>query len=219
MPGGQRAPARIEIGFEGSAVFPGVLASAIANYRETRPRTEIRLTELAILTQMNEIEEGRLDVGIVRLPADLPSRLTADAIFRDPIILAIPAAHPLTMSRSVPINQLRREKFVALRSQEDVGFNAQIADLCAEIRLDPHVTQRAGQFTTLIGLVAGGLGLGFVPSSVRNLRIPDVAYRPLDVSRHSILAMVYRRSERAEAVLTFIKELRVAAKQAADLCR
>lgn len=205
----------IEIGFVGSAVFSGILASAIANYREANPLVEFRLTELAILTQLSDIESGRLDLGIVRLPAKpASSELTISAIYQDPIILAVPAGHALAMSKSVRVDRLQREHFVAVQSQEGVGFNAQVAVLCAKAGFSPQIAQRAGQFTALAGMVAGGLGLAFVPSSVRNLKIPGVAYRPLDISQQSILAMVYRKSERSAAVMSFIKELRLAGKLA-----
>jgi DNA-binding transcriptional LysR family regulator len=137
--------------------------------------------------------------------------LTISAIYRDPIILAIPARHPLAKLKAVPAGRLRNEQFVAVQIQEGIGFNAQVADLCAVVGLTPQITQRAGQFTALAGMVAGGLGLAFVPRSVKNLKIPDVAYRPIaNLNQQSDLAMVHRKSERAPAVLSFIKELKQA---------
>ena len=207
----------IEIGFVGSAVFSGVLATAIARYREANPLVEFRLTEQGILPQLNDIASGRLDVGIIRLPAkSAVAELAISAIYQDPIILAIPGRHALAKLKSVPVHRLKREQFVAVQIQEGVGFNAQVAILCAKAGLSPQITQRAGQFTALAGMVAGGLGLAFVPSSVRNLKIPDVVYRPLaNISQESNLAMVYRKSERAAAILSFINELKQAGRLAA----
>jgi DNA-binding transcriptional LysR family regulator len=198
----------IEIGFVGSAVFSGVLAGAIARYRAVNPLVEFRLNELGILQQLQD------DVGIIRLPVKSAApELTISAIYRDPIILAIPARHPLAKLKAVPAGRLRNEPFVAVQIQEGVGFNAQVAELCAVAGLTPQITQRAGQFTALVGMVAGGLGLAFVPSSVKNLKIPDVVYRPVSNSdQKSDLAMVHRKSERAPVLLSFIKELKQAAR-------
>lgn len=200
----------IEIGFVGSAVFSGVLAAAIARYREANPLVEFRLNEQGILPQLNDIASGRLDVGIIRLPAKpAVAELAISAIYQDPIILAIPGRHILAKLKSVPVDRLKSEQFVAVQIQEGIGFNAQVAILCAKAGLSPQITHRAGQFTALAGMVAGGLGLAFVPSSVRNLKIPDVVYRPLaNISQESNLAMVYRKSERAPAILALIKELK-----------
>ena len=159
---------------------------------------EFRLNELGILPQLQDVASGRLDIGIIRLPIKpLVPELAVNAIYRDPIILAIPARHPLAKLKAVPTGRLRNEPFVAVQIQEGVGFNAQVAELCAVAGLTPQITQRAGQFTALAGMVAGGLGLTFVPSSVKNLKIPDVVYRPLANSdQKSDLAMVHRKSER-----------------------
>ena len=202
----------IEIGFVGSAVFSGVLAGAIARYRAVNPLVEFRLNELGILQQLQDVASGQLDVGIIRLPVKSAApELTISAIYRDPIILAIPARHPLAKLKAVPAGRLRNEQFVAVQIQEGIGFNAQVADLCAVAGLTPQIAQRAGQFTALAGMVAGGLGLAFVPRSMKNLKIPDVAYRPLaNFDQQSDLAMVHRKSERAPAVLSFIKELKQA---------
>jgi DNA-binding transcriptional LysR family regulator len=204
----------IEIGFVGSAVFSGVLAGAIARYRAVNPLVEFRLNELGILQQLQDVASGQLDVGIIRLPVKSAApELTISAIYRDPIILAIPARHPLAKLKAVPAGRLRNEPFVAVQIQEGVGFNAQVAELCAVAGLTPQITQRAGQFTALVGMVAGGLGLAFVPSSVKNLKIPDVVYRPVSNSdQKSDLAMVHRKSERAPVLLSFIKELKQAAR-------
>ena len=89
------------------------------------------------------------------------------------------------------------------------GFNAQVAQLCAAGGLAPQITQRAGQFTALAGLVAGGLGVAFVPDPLRHLQIADVVYRPLaKINQLSDLAMVYRKSERAPAVIAFVEQLK-----------
>jgi DNA-binding transcriptional LysR family regulator len=204
----------IEIGFVGSAVFTGVLSRAIARYHESNPMVEFRLNELGILPQLQDVASGRLDIGIIRLPIKpLVPELAVSAIYRDPIILAIPARHPLAKLKAVPAGRLRNEPFVAVQIPEGVGFNAQVAELCAVAGLTPQITQRAGQFTALAGMVAGGLGLAFVPSSVKNLKIPDVVYRPLANSdQKSDLAMVHRKSERAPVLLSFIKELKEAAR-------
>jgi DNA-binding transcriptional LysR family regulator len=175
---------------------------------------EFRLNELGILQQLQDVASGQLDVGIIRLPVKSAApELTISAIYRDPIILAIPARHPLAKLKAVPAGRLRNEPFVAVQIQEGVGFNAQVAELCAVAGLTPQITQRAGQFTALVGMVAGGLGLAFVPSSVKNLKIPDVVYRPVSNSdQKSDLAMVHRKSERAPVLLSFIKELKQAAR-------
>ncbi|MDB5608456.1 MAG: hypothetical protein JWP25_5356 [Bradyrhizobium sp.] len=200
----------IEIGFVGSGIFSGVLAKAIFHFREANPMVELRLNELGILQQLNDVGSGRLDLGIVRLPIkSLPLDVGISTLYREPIILAVPARHPLARRKQITLTALKDEPFVAMQIQEGVGFNAQVAEICATGGLSPQVTQRAGQFVALAGMVAGGLGIAFVPGSLRHLQIPDVVYRPLsEITEQSDLAVIFRKSERAPAVVAFLEHMR-----------
>lgn len=204
----------IEIGFVGSAVFSGVLSKAISRFREGNPMVELRLSELGILQQLDDVGSGRLDLGIVRTPVkSLPPDVAIAILYREPIILAIPARHPLTFRKKITLKNLIDEPFVGLQIHDGVGFNAQVADICATGGLSPKVRLRAGQLVALAGMVAGGLGIAFVPDSLRHLHIPDVVYRPLDaMNEQSNLAVVYRKSERAPAVTAFLDQMRKSAK-------
>ena len=164
----------IEIGYVGSAIFTGVLSKAISRFREANPLVEFRLNEIGIVQQLDDVSSSRLDLGILRLPVkSLPPDLAIVSLHREPIILAIPRGHRLARQKSVTLEALKSEPFVAVQIQEGSGFNAQVAQICAEGGLSPQITQRAGQFTALAGLVAGGLGVAFVPdfaSSSANCR-------------------------------------------------
>ena len=86
------------------------------------------------------------------------------------------------------LEALKSEPFVAVQIQEGSGFNAQVAQVCNAGGLSPQITQRAGQFTALAGLVAGGLGVAFVPNSLRHLQIADVVYRPFGEDQSAVLS-------------------------------
>jgi DNA-binding transcriptional LysR family regulator len=206
----------IEIGFVGSAVFSGVLSKAIFHFRKANPMVELRLNELGILQQLDDVGSGRLDLGILRLPVkSLPLDVGISTLYREPIILAVPALHPLARRKKITLGALKDEPFVAVQIQEGVGFNAQVAELCAMGGLSPKITQRAGQFVTLVGMVAGGLGVAFVPDSLRHLQIPDVVYRPLaEIAQQSDLAVIFRKSERAPAVVAFLEHIRKSVRSA-----
>jgi DNA-binding transcriptional LysR family regulator len=200
----------IEIGFVGSAVFSGVLSKAISRFREANPMVELRLSELGILQQLDDVGSARLDLGIVRTPIkSLPVDVGIHVLYREPIILALPERHALARRKKIALKALCDEPFVGLQIHDGVGFNAQVAEICAGGGLSPKVRQRAGQFVALAGMVAGGLGIAFVPDSLRCLRIADVVYRPLDdVAEQSNLAVVFRKSERSTAVVAFLEHMK-----------
>jgi DNA-binding transcriptional LysR family regulator len=206
----------IEIGFVGSAIFSGMLSGAIFRFREANPLVELRLSELGILQQLNDISSGRLDLGIVRTPVkSLPPDVGISELYREPIILALSAKHSLARRKGITLGALKDEQFVAMQIQEGIGFNAQVAEICAQGGLTPHVAQRATQFVALAGMVAGGLGIAFVPESLRHVQIPDIVYRPLtEITEQSTLAMAFRKSERAPAVMAFLRHMRESTRSA-----
>jgi DNA-binding transcriptional LysR family regulator len=200
----------IEIGFVGSAVFSGVLSKAISGFRQANPMVELRLSELGILQQLDDVGSARLDLGIVRTPIkSLPIDVGISVLYREPIILALPERHPLAKRKKITLKALNDEPFVGLQIHDGVGFNAQVAEMCANGGLSPKVRQRAGLFVALAGMVAGGLGIAFVPDSLRRLHIADVVYRPLDdIAEQSNLAVVFRKSERSTAVVAFLEHMK-----------
>jgi len=207
----------IEIGFVGSAVFSGVLSKVISRFKQANPIVELRLSELGILQQLNDVGSGRLDLGFVRTPIkSLPIGVGISVLYREPIILALPEWHPLAPGKKITLKALSDEPFVGLRRIHDgVGFNAQVAEICAAGGLSPKVQQRADQLVALVGMVAGGLGIAFVPDSLRCLHIADVVYRPLDdMAEESNLAVVFRKSERAPAVIAFLDHTKKLARAA-----
>jgi DNA-binding transcriptional LysR family regulator len=206
----------IEIGFVGSAVFSGVLSKVISRFKQANPMVELRLSELGILQQLSDVGSGRLDLGFVRTPIkSLPIGVGINVLYREPIILALPEWHPLAPGKKITLRALSDEPFVGLRIHDGVGFNAQVAEICAMGGLSPKVWQRADQLVALAGMVAGGLGIAFVPDSLRCLHIADVVYRSLDdMAEESNLAVVFRKSERAPAVIAFLDHTKKLARAA-----
>ena len=111
-----------------------------------------------------------MDLGFVRTPIkSLPIGVSVSVLYREPIILALPEWHLLATRKKIPLKALSDEPFVGLRIHDGVGFNAQVAEICAIGGLSPKVLQRADQLVALAGMVAGGLGLAFVPDPLRGL--------------------------------------------------
>jgi len=200
----------IEIGYVGSAAFSGVLARTISAYRKTNPNVELHLHELGIHQQLNDLDSRRLDAAFIRLPVrPWPVGLTSATLLSEPIVVAVPAQHPLAKKRSIPITSLAEEPFIAMRHMEGVGFHAQVDDICRRHQFLPRITQRAQQFAAVASLVGAGLGVALAPASIRNLSLPNVSFRPIaGVKEMSALALVFRKSEQAPAVVSFIEKVK-----------
>jgi DNA-binding transcriptional LysR family regulator len=200
----------IEIGYVGSAAFSGVLARTISAYRKTNPNVELRLDELSIQQLLSDLSSNRLDAAFLRLPVKpWPVGLASAAILSEPIVVAVPTTHALAKKRAISIASLADEPFIAMRHMEGVGFHAQVEEICRRHQFVPRITQRAQQFGAIASLVGARLGVALVPASIRNLSLFNVTLRPLaDVKEVTTLALVFRKSEQAPAVVSFIQKVR-----------
>jgi DNA-binding transcriptional LysR family regulator len=64
--------------------------------------------------------------------------------------------------------------------------------------VEPHIRHEVGETSTLITLVAGGLGAAVVPEPVTALALDGVVYRPLIRPAAAIELAVAHRADRNE---------------------
>jgi DNA-binding transcriptional LysR family regulator len=77
-------------------------------------------------------------------------------------------------------------------------------------RIHSEIVQEAPQIVTVIPLVAAGFGVSIVPRSFREVRLPSVAYVDIeDDAPRSVIALAWRRDERAAAVKNVMRVARL----------
>jgi DNA-binding transcriptional LysR family regulator len=80
--------------------------------------------------------------------------------------------------------------------------------LCRNAGFTPHVVQDAHQASTIVGLVAAGLGVSILPASCEHIGVAGVAYVPLvDSVAMSEIHVMHRRDERSPLVARFVRLL------------
>jgi DNA-binding transcriptional LysR family regulator len=86
------------------------------------------------------------------------------------------------------------EPFILPERHDVPGLHAAVTALFADAGITPRVAQRGvWLMQTVLGLVAAGIGLAVVPSSVATLARSGVALRPLRGAGHRVdLAAIWR---------------------------
>jgi len=80
-----------------------------------------------------------------------------------------------------------------------------LVTLAQHAGFQPAIVQHAQQINGLLALVAAGLGLALVPSSLRTVRLPGVAYVPLeDPNAFLLLAVACRANDPSPALQQFL---------------
>ncbi len=187
----------LSIGFSTSVPFTAMVARALSSFREAFPAVRLNLAEMARGEQLDKLGAERIDIGFIRgfeLPA-LAAPLVATMLFKEPLLVAMPGDHALVgRPRPPSIADLRDEAFVLYQAEFGAGFNEHLARMCAREGFAPKHVQEALGLSTLLGLVAIGMGITVLPRSLAVLHPENIVFRPLDDPEAlSSLWMIRRR--------------------------
>ncbi|WP_233888900.1 LysR substrate-binding domain-containing protein [Paraburkholderia flagellata] len=81
---------------------------------------------------------------------------------------------------SVHAADLCGEPFSAYPRAAGVVVHGRTLSVCAKRGFEHKVVQEAQQASTLVGLIATGLGIALVPALLRAIAVPGVVFRTLD---------------------------------------
>jgi DNA-binding transcriptional LysR family regulator len=199
---------RLRINFVGSALL-SIIPAAVQAFRRDRPGVEVEMRERATAEQLRALRAGTIDLGFVRPPVEDLDGLWPELVLREPTVAALPADHPLTRVRRLSIAGLAGEPLVLFPRSQAAGFHDLLIATLAASGQTPRVVQYAPEMTTIVGLVAAGLGVSLVPASVERLALGGVSYRAVPGAPVSELMAVSRQSsDEAPLVGAFIEKAR-----------
>ncbi|MFX6218406.1 LysR substrate-binding domain-containing protein, partial [Acinetobacter baumannii] len=65
--------------------------------------------------QLDQLDQGRLDIGFIRPPVPLPGGIASIPILFEEIVLALPESHRLANEDAVPLAELNGDIFITPR--------------------------------------------------------------------------------------------------------
>ena len=205
------ASGSLSLAFVSTADY-SVLPSFLREFRETYPAVEIDLREATTDVQLEELIQGRIDVGLLIPPLPEKARLEIDylPVLAEPLILAVPKGLPALRGKAnADLALLTELPLIVFPRRIAPALHDAILACYHEAGLTPHIGQEAIQMQTIIGLVSAGMGIALVPQSVSNLKRPGVDYRPL-VNRTPLVetGLAWRRDNTSPVLHAFLELLR-----------
>lgn len=194
---------RLAIGFVDSAMYT-VLPEILRIFRERFPAVELRLHELTTQEQIHALHQNQIDLGVVR-SAIIEPGLSTECVLQESLVLALPQTHPLAAQVKVSLSVLADESFILFPAKLGPVFYEQIIQICQQAGFRPKVVQEAVQMQTIVGLVAAGMGIAFVPASMQNFHRSGVIYRPLqEQTPQSGLYLAWRQHDSSPVIRAFL---------------
>ena len=170
----------LTIGFT-SSIANSVLPNILRTFRQHYPEIKLILREENSAFQIERLRDHQTDVVFVYQNHDLTTAndLTMMPLSQEMLVVVLPQNHPLAVQSQISLTDLANEEFIMPRTLVVSALPEQIADLCKEAGFKPNVVQEATFMVTILGLVAGEVGISILPSSVQNLQRQGVVYRPI----------------------------------------
>lgn len=181
---------RINVGAV-QTIMPYLVIPFIAQCRELLPNLVIDAREDFRTNLLRGVIEGELDLAFVPLPVN-DHRVAAEALFTEPLLLAVAKDHPFANRTEINIANLADETFVSLGDSSTLA--AQIRSFFGDNNFQPRIGFRCAQVATLKLCVQMRLGISLLPQLARQpddrdtltyLRITGTApTREIGIIRH-----------------------------------
>lgn len=162
------------IGFERLPVW-------VREFRVLCPEVALELVEATGDVQLEGFARGEIDAGLMlHSPGFAPPGLERLPVADEPLVLALPAAHPLARADRLALADVLAEPLVMFPRRIVPSLHDAILGLYHAAGRSPIVAQEAIQMQTIVNLVWGGLGVAWVPESVTQFQRTGVVYRAAD---------------------------------------
>ncbi|MFJ8787984.1 LysR substrate-binding domain-containing protein [Streptomyces sp. NPDC102462] len=142
-------------------VAPYLLPTVLGLVHDRYPDLDLQVHEEQTASLVEGLTGGRLDLLLLAVPLGVPS-VTELPLFDEDFVLVTPPEHWLGGREGIPREALRELNLLLL--DEGHCLRDQALDICREAgRADAPVATTAAGLSTLVQLVAGGLGCTLLP--------------------------------------------------------
>jgi len=142
-------------------VAPYFLPPILGRFARRHPSISIRIAEEITPILLDHLHYGRVDFVLLALPIR-GEELLCEELFREPLFASLPESHALAGRKSIRLAEIRKDPFLLLK--EGHCFRENTIAACRRSRMNPNVIFESGQFSTILSMVATGIGVSVVPA-------------------------------------------------------
>lgn len=146
-------------------IAPYLLPAVLPAVRARFPKLQLILREERTAHVLAQLDDGRLDAGILALP--VPGDLAAAALYREDFLLAAPRGHPLTRKPTVREDALEDQAILLL--EDGHCLRDQALAVCHSAGAHENNELRTTSLATLVQMVANGLGVTLLPEQAASV--------------------------------------------------
>ena len=188
----------------------GLVLPLLGGMAAEHPRLRIELIELEAEEGFDLLRRGEVDLVVAEeydyAPRPRDPSLVRRELCRDPLVLVIPAAHPLAAAHpdAVPLAALAGEVWASPRT--GTAFDDSLVRACRALGgFEPDRRHRSNDLAVLEQLVASGEAVALLPSLGRPGRVPGaVVRRAAEAPLERSIFLALRRASAGRAALAAV---------------
>ena len=174
-------------------VAPYLMPSYTSDFARKYPDAKLRIIEETTSVLVDGLRDLSIDVAILALPLRHKD-LDVFLIRTEPLFAVLRKDHPRASAESLALRDLRGEPFVMLRDGH--CFRDLSISTCTRARITPNIAFESGQFSSLLGMVAAGVGVSLIPEMAidRSVGCRYVRLSDTQATRTIVAAVLHGRS-------------------------
>jgi len=145
-----------------SSTFSGIISDLIIHLSKLYPYVNFKLFELGTAKQIMDLEQGKLDLGILRAPLQ-SIKIDTKLWFKDGYALVF-NKNLIQINTDRDIEMLHDATFVFYNKDFAPHYHNSLLEICALYGFAPNVVHESNNINSIIQLVRNGLGVSIVPS-------------------------------------------------------
>lgn len=140
-----------------------VIANVLKALKTQYPLLKTRLYEVSTSKQIKALEEGKLDVGIMRAPVQ-SVHLYIESLKYDKFALVC----PINMSYELSADWLKVQTFISYNSNYAPDYYNKLLECCNRLGFYPEIMHECNNMHSILSMVENELGIALVPVSVKD---------------------------------------------------
>lgn len=158
-----------------SSIYSGVISELIQHLKAAFPYVNFKLFEISTTKQISALEQGKIDLGIIRSPVKSP-KIKSELWFQDGFSVVYNKRN-LQINSEEEFSGLKDETFVFFNKDYAPHYHEVLLELCAFYGFAPKVVHESNNINSIVQLVKNGLGISIVPSNIaRNNSDPEIGF-------------------------------------------
>lgn len=202
---GQGLQGTLHIGFTGSATY-GIMPRVVREAARAFDGMALDVQgELLTPALVQELLDHRIDIAVLRPPV-ATTDIEVSVVARERLVAALPAQSRLSERGALGLADLADRSLVGY--PEGSSVSQAVGGACLARGIALRYEQRVSETSTLLSLVAAGVGVAVVPESATALSIGGSTFREILDAPSVELAIAWRRGDTSPMVQRFVPFLR-----------